>query len=368
MPKAEQTVIEINLNALTQNFNFLKSKLEPDTRFLAVVKAFGYGSDAVIVSSHLEKLGADYLAVAFTSEGVHLRQEGIKLPILVLHPQITDFKTIIDYCLEPNLYSFRVLESFIETCTELDLNNYPVHIKFNTGLNRLGFRSSDIKNVSELLKNGNYIKVRSIFSHLAASDDLLKDAFTRNQIEDFQNIFKELTDNLGYRPIQHILNTSGILNYPEAQFDMVRSGIGLYGFGNSPLFKNNLTPIITVKSIISQIHEIEPGESVGYNFGFVSDTYRRTATIPIGHADGIGRQYGQGKGYVTINEERAIIVGNVCMDMLMVDVTNINCEEGDEVVVFGQFPDAEEFSSTADTISYELLTGLSRRIKRIVNS
>ena len=365
MPKADQTLIEINLKALTLNFQFLKSKLNPETKFLAVVKAFGYGSDAAVISAHLEKLGVDYLAVAFASEGVELRKAGIRLPILVLHPQIVDFSLIIDHCLEPNLYSFRVLNSFISNCNKQKLKEYPIHIKFNTGLNRLGFQLEDIKEITAKFKNQNVLKVKSVFSHLAASDDLLNDAFTRNQIDSYKIIYQTMSNGLGYEPIKHILNTSGILNYPDAQFDMVRSGIGLYGFGNSKLFNKDLIPIISVKSIISQIHDIEPGESVGYNFGFVSDTFKRTATIPIGHADGIGRHYGQGRGYVTINGSKAFIIGNVCMDMLMVDITEINCNEGDEVLVFGQNPDAEEFASTANTISYELLTGLSRRIKRV---
>jgi len=366
--KAKGTVIEINLNALTQNFQFLKSKLDSTTKFLAVVKAFGYGSDAVIIASHLEKIGADYLAVAFTSEGVELRNAGIKIPILVLHPQTEDFNDIINNCLEPSLYSFRILSSFIEVSEKLNQVNYPVHLKFNTGLNRLGFDKKDIKVLLDTIKGKNSIIVKSIFSHLAASDDLSKDIFTRTQIQDYQDIYNEVSKNLDYKSIRHILNTSGILNYSDAQFDMVRSGIGLYGFGNSKLFDKHLKPIVTVKSIISQIHEIQPGESVGYNFGFISNSFKRSATIPIGHADGIGRQYGQGKGFVTINGKSAPILGNVCMDMMMVDVTDIDCSEGDEVIIFGIEPNAEAFAKTANTISYEILTALSRRIKRIVIS
>lgn len=365
MPKAQETLLEIDLTALKHNFEHLKSKLQPNTKFLAVVKAFGYGSDANEIALFLQTLGTDYFAVAYVNEGVALRNAGITKPILVLHPQAVNFKTLIAYCLEPSLYNAKILNDFKAIALEESQQNYPVHIKFNTGLNRLGFSENDVDHVTSILKNTNTITVKSIFSHLAASEDLNETDFTLTQIKTFKSIAKKFIRSLGYKPMLHICNTSGILNYPDAHFDMVRSGIGLYGFGNSKKENKYLKPIATLKTIISQIHQIEKGESVGYNRAFKSDSFIKTATLPIGHADGIGRQYGKGKGFVTINGQQAAIVGNVCMDMMMVDITDIDCSEGDEVIVFGQTATAERFAETANTISYELITAISQRVKRI---
>ncbi|WP_347923307.1 alanine racemase [Pontimicrobium sp. SW4] len=364
MVKAQETVLEINLNALTHNFEYLKSKLQKNTKFLAVVKAFAYGSDAEEIALHLQGLNVDYFAVAYTSEGVILRDAGITKPILVLHPQPVNFKTIIDYCLEPSLHSARLLKSFIYCAEKENQSNYPVHIKFNTGLNRLGFWENDIDYILSQLKDNHSIKIASIFSHLAASEDLGETEFTKSQISSFKSISKKLVDSLSYMPFLHLCNTSGILNYPEAHLDMVRSGIGLYGFGNSEKESKNLKPIAALKSVISQIHYIEKGETVGYNRAFKSSASKKTATIPIGHADGIGRHFGNGKGFVFINKEKANIIGNVCMDMIMVDVTHIRCNEGDEVIIFDNQHTAENLAESANTISYELITSISRRVKR----
>lgn len=366
MPKAQETVLEINLKALKHNFQHLKSKLENSTHFLAVVKAFAYGSDACEIANYLQDLNVDYFAVAYINEGVALRDAGITKPILVLHPQAVNFKTLIDYCLEPSLYSDKILNEFITVASVEKQTSYPVHIKFNTGLNRLGFLENEVDYIASKLKGSLAIKVKSIFSHLAASEDLSEHNFTINQIEIFKSISKNFTKAIGYKPILHICNTSGILNYPDAHFDMVRSGIGLYGFGNSEKENEHLIPIASLKTIISQIHNIEKGESVGYNRAYKSDALLKTATLPIGHADGIGRQYGNGKGFVIIHEKKAPIVGNVCMDMIMVNVTNIDCKEGDEVVVFDSKATAENLAEQTNTISYELITGISQRIKRVI--
>jgi len=365
MPKAQETVLEIDLKALKHNFEYLKSKLNTTTKFIAVVKAFAYGSDAVEIAQYLETLDVNYFAVAYTSEGIALREAGITTPILVLHPQPINFKGIIAHQLEPNLYNASVLEAFLKVAEETQQTHYPVHIKFNTGLNRLGFWENDIDYVTSKLHSTEALKVASIFSHLAASEDLNEKAFSINQIETFKSIATRFNAQLGYNPIQHICNTSGILNYPEAHFDMVRSGIGLYGFGNSKTENTHLRPIATLKSILSQIHTIEKGETVGYNRAFTSNTPKKTATIPIGHADGIGRQYGNGNGYVIVNGKKAPIIGNVCMDMIMVDITAIDCKEGDEIIIFGTQSTAEDLAATANTISYELLTAISQRIKRV---
>jgi alanine racemase len=366
MPIAKETHFEIDLGALEANYRYLISRIGPNTKFLAVVKAFAYGHDAVVVARKLETLGVDYLAVAYAQEGVALRDAGIKIPILVLHPSPANFKTIIARCLEPSLYSARMLSSFLETSEKEMQIHYPVHLKFNTGLNRLGFSESDTGYVQNCLQDQGFIKVASVFSHLAASEDPGAQEFTKKQIERFEAITERLFQNLPNKPIRHLANTSGLINYPEAHYDMVRSGIGLYGFGNQADADEKLLPIATLKTVISQIHTVATGESVGYNHGFVADKTCRIATLPIGHADGIGRHYGQGKGYVVIKGRKAPIVGNVCMDMMMVEISGINCEEGDEVIVFGREARADTLAETAGTISYELLTGISQRVKRIV--
>ena len=366
MTKTQETVLEIDLNALEHNYNYLKSKLQKSTKFLAVVKAFAYGSDAEQIALHLQNLNADYFAVAYTSEGVALRDAGITKPILVLHPQPVNFKTIIDRCLEPSLYNANILNAFHNIAKEFNQENYPVHIKFNTGLNRLGFAENDIDYVVSILKQDSSLTVKSVFSHLAASEDLNERDFTETQIFKFKSIAENFSKSIGFKPLMHICNTSGVLNYYEAHFDMVRCGIGLYGFGNSEIENKNFIPISSLKSIISQIHLIKKDESVGYNRAYQSTEISKIATIPIGHADGIGRQYGNGKGFVYINNLKAPIVGNVCMDMIMVDITNIDCNEGEEVIIFGNHPhSASEFSKTAETISYEIITAISPRVKRV---
>ena len=364
MSKAEETVLEINLSALAHNYHYLKSKVADTVKLMAVVKAYGYGSDSVEVAKELETLGVDYFAVAYTSEGVRLRDAGITSPIMVLHPLANAFEELIERCLEPSLYSLKTLEAFIETAETLKQNSYPIHLKYNSGLNRLGFNDADVPEMNDLLKSSEAIKTKSVLSHLVASEDASERHFTLKQIEKFKGFSKAFEETFGYMPLRHQSNTSGILNYPEAHFDMVRAGIGLYGYGNSVEEDNNLKPIGTLKSVISQIHHIDAGESVGYNRGFISEEKIVSATIPIGHADGIGRQYGKGKGHFIVNGKKAPILGNVCMDMTMIDVTGIDCQEGDEVVIFGDSQNASEFAKSAATISYEILTSVSQRVKR----
>lgn len=366
MLKAQETVLEIDLNALQHNYSYLKSKIPSTTKFLAVVKAYAYGSDSCELAKYLEKLGADYFAVAYINEGIALRKAGVTQPILVLHPQAVNFKELIQYQLEPNLYSKKILCEFISAATAENKTEYPIHLKFNTGLNRLGFNEDDIDFIAEKTNKTRAVKVQSLFSHLAASEDLNERDFTLTQIKTFKNIAEKTIKALGFSPLLHICNTSGILNYPEAHFNMVRSGIGMYGFGNSKAQNQHFKPMATLKTVISQIHTLTEGESLGYNRGYISTGTTKTATLPIGHADGIGRQYGKGKGFVTINNQKASIIGNVCMDMIMVDVTNINCNEGDEVIVFGPTTTAETLAETANTISYELITGISQRVKRVI--
>lgn len=361
-----ETVLEIDLNALAHNYHFLKSKIKPTTKMMAVVKAFGYGSDAVEVSRELVALGIDYFAVAYTQEGEILRVNDVMTPILVLHSLPGNFDVILKRCLEPSIYSLKILKQFIDFAEKHKQKEYPIHIKFNTGLNRLGFSESDIEEIAEIISKTKSVKVKSVFSHLAASEDLSEKEFTLNQIEKFTSYSEKFIQKLGYLPLRHTLNTSGILNYTEAQFDMVRTGIGLYGFGNDPKFDKYLKPIGELKTIISQIHKIKTGESLGYNRAFTASKDTKTATLPIGHADGISRIYGNGVGWVTIRGKKAPIVGNVCMDMIMVDVTGIDCKEGDEVLFFGEKPTADSIANAASTISYELITAISQRVKRVI--
>ncbi len=359
------TVLEIDASAIKHNLDFFKQKLKPETKLLVVVKAFGYGSDGVEVAKIIEEDVA-YFAVAYAHEGVALREAGIDTPILVLHPQIANIECIVTHRLEPSLYSVKILKAFLKYADEAPLMNYPIHIKFNTGLNRLGFWHNDIGLVLSEIKKSNNVKIESIFSHLAASDDSVEKEFTTSQINNFAYIVKKMYTHLKYEPMIHILNTSGVVNYPEAQFDMVRIGIGLYGFGNNKEITSQLKNTHNLKSIISQLHLIEPGETVGYNRTFIAKKLTKTATIPIGHADGISRKLGNEEGFVVINDQKANIIGNVCMDMIMVDVTNIDCTEGDEVIIFNHQETIEYMAYKTETIPYEILTAISQRVKRFV--
>lgn len=364
--KTRETTLEIDLGALAHNYKYLRSKTPKDVKFMAVVKAYGYGSKAEVISQKLSELGVDYFAVAYTYEGISLRKAGIENSILVLHPQSVNFEEVIDHCLEPSVYSHFVLTEFIQTAERLGLKDYPVHLKLNTGLNRLGFDEVELDEVLMLLSQTSAIKVKGIFSHLAASEDWKEREFTLGQINKFRNMAHKLVEALSYRPLLHLCNTSGIMNYPEATHDMVRSGIGLYGFGNDSEISKHLKPIGTLKTIISQIHNIEPGESVGYNRAFIASEKTKIAVLPIGHADGINRQYGNEKAGVIVNGKYAPIIGNVCMDMLMIDITGIDCTDGDEVIIFGGPQPATDFAGTGNTISYELITGISQRVKRVI--
>jgi len=366
MSKTSETILEINLRALAHNYNYFKSKLDAKTKVMAVVKAFGYGSNASIIARELTDLGVDYFAVAYASEGKALRDAGVETPIMVLHPLPGNFNLILDSCLEPSLYSEKILNEFVAFSEEKKQKNYPIHLKFNTGLNRLGFAPNGVDDIVKVVENSTSVKVRSVFSHLAASEDLSEKDFTKKQLEQFEGVSIELTQKMGYRPMLHALNTSGLINYPKAQLDMVRIGIGLYGFGNDAEENKHLRPVCTLKTVISQIHHVAEGETVGYNMAYKALRNSRTATLPLGHADGISRAFGNGTGWVVIHQQKAPIIGNVCMDMIMVDVTNIDCKEGDEVIVFGENPTAEELSAAINSIPYELLTAISQRVKRVI--
>ncbi|WP_373058053.1 alanine racemase [Zunongwangia sp. H14] len=366
MPEAHETVLEIDLGALAHNYRTIRSKVPADVKFMAVIKAYAYGNDSVSFARKLEELGANYLAVAYIQEGVRLRAAGITAPVMIFHPQKENFEQLIEHCLEPSLYSEKLLREFIAFAEEKKQKDYPVHIKFNTGMNRLGFAEKATEKVFEILRNTSAVKVHSVFSHLAASEDWKEREFTLNQINRFRSIAQKFIEEFSYEPLLHICNTSAIFNYPEAALSMVRSGIGLYGFGNDKNIDANLKPVGTLKTIISQIQHLEPGDTVGYNRTYKVDKPSKIATLPLGYADGIHRKYGNEKTGVYIHGQFAPIVGNVCMDIIMIDVTEIDCKEGDEVIVFGNVQHATRFAEAGNTISYELITGISQRVTRLI--
>jgi alanine racemase len=363
--KNHETILEINLDAISHNLNFYKSKLKPETKIMVMVKAFGYGNGGYEIAKLLEHHKVDYLGVAFADEGIELRKAGIATPIMVLNPENSSFRAMIAYNLEPEIYSITGLQAFLKIAQEQNISNYPIHIKLDTGMHRLGFEAHLISELISLLKNNNFVKVKSVFSHLAASDDLQFDTFTQLQFQRFDAMYSEIEKVVASKPIRHILNTSGIFNYANKQMEMVRLGIGLYGIGNSEQELQSLENVSTLKTIISQIRAVLPEESIGYSRKFRVSEKIKVATIPVGYADGIRRSWGNEKGFVTINNQKATILGSICMDMMMVDVTNINCSEGDEVIVFGTNPKITEIATTSGTISYEILTGISQRVKRI---
>lgn len=363
--KNHETVLEINLNAISHNLNFYKSKLKPATKLMVMVKAFGYGSGGIEIAKLLEHHKVDYLGVAFADEGIALKNAGIQLSIMVLNPENSSFSAIIHHELEPEIYSLKGLNAFIQFAKSHQLVDFPVHIKIDTGMHRLGFEEEQIEELITVLKQNKSVKVKSILSHMATSDDLNHQDFAHFQIDLFEKLSSKIIQDLQINPIRHMLNTSGISNFPKAQYDMVRLGIGLYGISNDKTEQKHLENVGTLKSIISQIRTIKKGESVGYGRRFIAEKATKIATIPIGYADGISRHWGNELGYVTINDQKATIVGSVCMDMLMVDVTDIACNEDDCVTIFGENPTVAEIAEKLKTIPYEILTSISQRVKRV---
>lgn len=363
--KTHETVLEINLNAISHNLSYYKTKLKSTTKLMVMVKAFGYGNGGFEIAKLLEHLKVDYLGVAFADEGISLKLAGIKTNIMVLNPENTSFPSIIQYELEPEIYCMKGLNSFLKIAQQKELQHYPIHLKIDTGMHRLGFQEHDLPALIETLKNTPSIKVKSILSHLATSDDLENQDFAKQQLVLFENLSKKIMEELEITPIRHILNTSGISNFSESQYDMVRLGIGLYGISNDEKEQKYLENVSTLKSVISQIKTISQGESVGYSRRFIAERTTKIATIPIGYADGISRSWGNQVGYIMIKNKKAPIVGSICMDMLMVDCTAIDCNEGDSVIIFGGNLTVKEMAEKTNTIPYEILTSISQRVKRI---
>ncbi|GHT17178.1 bifunctional UDP-N-acetylmuramoyl-tripeptide:D-alanyl-D-alanine ligase/alanine racemase [Bacteroidia bacterium] len=360
---AHETVLEVNLNALVENFNYFRAKLRPETKVICMVKAFAYGSGSVEIARTLQHHHADCLAVAVADEGAELRHEGITLPVMVMNPEKHSFSTIFDKALEPEIYSFRLLDSFISAAEKLALTDYPVHIKIDSGMHRLGFEPKDVPLLIEKLKNQTQVKIRSVFSHLAGADEQRFDDFTRLQISTFAACAEQIQRAFEHKILQHILNSAGIERFPEFQFDMVRLGIGFYGV--SALNNLKMSNVCTLKTTVLQIRNIKAGETVGYSRKGLITGNSRIAVLPIGYADGYDRRLGNGIGEVFINGKRAKTVGNICMDLTMVDVTEIAVNEGDTVEIFGNNITISEIAQKTGTIPYEILTGISRRVKRI---
>lgn len=363
--KVHETVLEINLNALEDNLNFYKSKLRPDVKMMAMVKAFAYGSGSYEIANLLQYNRVDYLAVAYADEGVELRQAGITLPIMVMSPEVSSFEAIIQYNLEPEIYSFRVLESLNQYLKAHKNPQYNIHLKLDTGMHRLGFEPGDLEKIVAYLNQHPVLKIKSVFSHLAASEAAVHDDYTKTQISIFKGFCKELENHLDYSFIKHISNTSAISRWPEAQFDMVRLGIGLYGIDNISAESSKPHQVATLKTTVSQIKHLKKNDTVGYGRAGVMPYDGEIATVKIGYADGYSRALGKGVGSMFINGKEVFTIGSICMDMCMLDVTGKNIKEGDEVIVFGSQASLYKMSEQLNTIPYEIIAGISQRVKRI---
>lgn len=360
--KVHETVFEINLNAMVHNVNAYRNKLKKEVKMMGMVKAFSYGAGSYEIAKVMEYNRMDYLAVAYADEGVALRKAGIKLPVMVMNPEPVAFDSIIQHNLEPEVYTFSMLEQLIKACNGQEIS---IHIEVDTGMKRLGFDEKDMDVLIEMLQQNNNLRVRSVFSHLAASEEKKHDLFTHEQIQKFERISDKIKAAFNYPVLRHILNSGGIARFPDAQFDMVRLGIGLYGIDPSDKMQKQLQPVGTLKTVISQIRGVRSHETVGYSRKGTVQRDSQIAVVAIGYADGFNRKLGNGKSYMLVNGQKAPVVGNVCMDMTMIDVTGISCKEGDEVVIFGGGIDINEIASKTGTIPYEVLTGISQRVKRV---
>ncbi len=362
--KQHQTVLEINLTALRNNLQIIKLELNPEVKIMAMVKAFGYGSGAYEVATELEQAGINYLGVAYTDEAVDLRKAGVQLPIMIMNSDVNDFENIISYQLEPEVYSFNLLEQLINFVKENNLSAIPIHLKVDTGMHRLGFVQADVPALIKKLKEENYFKVVSVFSHLAASDDAALDKFSHQQITEFGSIAAEIESALGYTIIKHIANSAAIHRLPAAQFNMVRLGIGMFGV-SSQAAEKGLQQVATLKTSIAQIKLVKKGEAVGYGRHAVVGEDTLVATVRVGYADGYHRSLGNGVGKMLLNGKLVPTLGNICMDMTMLNVNGLEAMEGNEVIVFGKDLPVLTLAGWANSIPYEILTGISQRVKRV---
>lgn len=371
--KVHQTVLEINLNAIIHNLKEYQKSLDPSTKMMAMVKAFAYGSGGAEIAGVLQYHKVDYLGVAYADEGVELRKSGITLPIMVLNPEESTFDVLIEYRLEPDIYSLEIMQLFDRFLKKEGIQNFPVHIEIETGMNRLGFDTDEIEIIAAYLKSTSSFLIQSVFSHLAAGEDPKEDQFTLLQGQRFTTAAEQLQKRIGYPLIKHIANSAAIIRHPALRMDMVRLGIGMYGVDSavsvkpaSPAGRVNLQPVATLKSTIAQIKYLRSGESVSYNRKGVVKRDSVIATVRIGYADGFSRRLGNGAGRMLVRGQLAPVIGTVCMDMTMVDVTDIpGVKEGDDVIIFGKDLPIEQLASWAGTIPYEIMTGISQRVKRV---
>ncbi len=364
--KSHDTVLEINLNKLIHNINFYRSQIQKETKLMCMVKATGYGSGSTEIAFTLQHHHVDYLAVAYTDEGVELRKAGIHLPIMVMSPEESGYDDMIEYHLEPEIYSFKIANEFLKALQNKAISEpYPVHIKLDTGMHRLGFEEQQTSELCEWLQKETSLQVKSIFSHLVGSDDQAFDDFTNSQITSFENRANQIEQAIGYTAIKHICNSGAITRFKHAHYNMVRLGIGMYGVGFNSIEQQNLENISSLKTKISQIKKVPMGETIGYSRKGLATKPTTIATIPIGYADGFNRNLGNGNFSVLINQVLCPTIGNICMDMCMIDITNVSCNEGDEVIIFDTNEQLMNLSTAMNTIPYEVLTSISTRVKRV---
>lgn len=350
------------MNNLVTNLNYFKSLLNPATKTMVMVKAFSYGLGTYDVAKLLEENNVDYLGVANTFEGIELRKAGIKLPIMVMKPEVDSFDLVAENQLTPTIFSLHALQCLINSISHS--KPFSISIKIDTGMHRLGLDETEVPQLLKSLKEHPFLKIESVFSHLAAAEDPNEDKFTQTQIQLFNNISKTISASVTYPFDKHILNSNGIVRFNDFQFDMVRLGIGLYGVSSDQKTQDKLFPASTLKSKIAQIKYIKKGETIGYSRAGVATDNLTIATIPVGYADGLSRNLGNGNWSMLVNDKKAPIVGNVCMDMVMIDVTNINCKEGDEAFIFSAKNSITQMAECIGTIPYEILTSYSPRVKR----
>lgn len=358
------TILEINLNALTHNYNFYKTQLLPSTKVMVMVKAFAYGGGAAEIANHLQQLRADYLAVAYTDEGVALREEGIRLPIMVLNPVQESFIHLEKFDLEPVVYSPDFFQQLGKFCQNRDIY-MKIHLDMDTGMHRLGFEEEHIQRLLSLIQSYPQLHIASLYTHLVGADEQIHREFSLEQLRTFVSMCDAISATLDYQPMRHALNSAGIIQFPEYQMDMVRLGIGLYGVEVSGKYETHLKPISTLKTTISQIKSVPKGQTIGYSRKGKMEENGKIATIALGYADGYDRRFSNGKGFVLIHGKKAPVIGNVCMDMTMVNITGIEANEGDEVIIYGPGISLNELSESIGTIPYELLTNISSRVKRV---
>jgi alanine racemase len=361
--KVHETILEVNLGAMVENLNWYRSLLNPGVKMTCMVKASAYGAGSYEIAKTLQEHRVDYLAVAVADEGSELRKAGITTNILIMNPEMTAFKTMFDYHLEPEVYSFGLLDALVREAEKQGITNYPIHIKIDTGMHRLGFLPEEIPALTECLKGQDAVIVRSVFSHLVGSDSVQFDDFTRQQIAIFEDASARLQAAFPHKILRHICNSAGIERFPEAQFDMVRLGIGLYGI--NPITNAVMHNVSSLYTTILQIHEVPQVDTVGYSRRGRLTRPSRIAALPIGYADGLNRHLGNGHAYCLVNGKKAPYVGNICMDVCMIDVTDIDCKEGDRVEIFGDHLPVTILSDALDTIPYEVLTSVSTRVKRV---